>query len=201
MAVSKDDIIKAAEALTAKGINPSMKAVREILGSGSFATISPVLREWRNQREKITSIVVEMPSEMRASIERTGAEIWKTANGLAGQQLEQFKTSSLEQIESANTDRDEALEEVESLEAKIIEQESTENQLNELLKQAEQALRTCQEKAAALTQRTLDLEDQTKQQQQQLELTREQNQQQQSRIEQLQSDAAIAAKREGQPQF
>ncbi len=50
MAITKQDIIEAAEALQAAGTNPTMNAIRETLCGGSFATISPILRDWRESK-------------------------------------------------------------------------------------------------------------------------------------------------------
>ncbi len=65
MAITKDQIIEAAEALKSAGVNPSMAAVRERLGGGSFATISPVLREWRESQEQRATVAIEMPAEAK----------------------------------------------------------------------------------------------------------------------------------------
>src|SRR5690606_40605394 len=71
MAISKQEIIDAAEQLVAEGVNPSMQAVRERLGGGSFATISPVLREWKENREATTVAVLEMPSDVKGDRKST----------------------------------------------------------------------------------------------------------------------------------
>ncbi len=63
MVITKGQIIEATEALKASGVNPSMAAVREKLGGGSFATISPVLREWRELQEQRAVVAIEMPAE------------------------------------------------------------------------------------------------------------------------------------------
>ncbi|NOR69629.1 MAG: hypothetical protein GQ532_08045, partial [Methylomarinum sp.] len=52
MAITKEQIIETAERLQAKNINPTMAGVREALGGGSFATISPVLRDWKTSKEQ-----------------------------------------------------------------------------------------------------------------------------------------------------
>ena len=49
--ITKDDIYRVASELTARGIGPSSKLVREELGSGSLSTISKYLKMWREECE------------------------------------------------------------------------------------------------------------------------------------------------------
>lgn len=50
--VSYLDIVKTANELQGKGINPTVDTVRELLGTGSRSTIGPYLKQWRNKQEE-----------------------------------------------------------------------------------------------------------------------------------------------------
>jgi len=119
MAITKDQIINAAESLKAEGINPSMSAVRERLGGGSFATISPVLREWRESQEQRATVAIEMPAEAKAALDRAGIDIWRIVTGLATEKLAKVQAEADEAVKSATAERDEALAEIERLEASL----------------------------------------------------------------------------------
>ena len=47
MAITKQDILAAADALDAEGAKPTLAAVRKKLGGGSFSTISEAMKEWK----------------------------------------------------------------------------------------------------------------------------------------------------------
>jgi chromosome segregation ATPase len=120
MAISKQDIIDAAEKLQAAGVNPSMQAVREAMNNtGSFATISPVLREWRDSKSQRATVALEMPGEAKTAFERAGADLWKIITALATERLTRVQEEAEAAIQAANADRDEALAEIERLEAGI----------------------------------------------------------------------------------
>jgi hypothetical protein len=131
MAVTRDQIIGAAEQLNADGVYPSIKAVREKLGGGSDSTISPVLRDWRINREKTKNTLLEMPPKIKQVFDKAGAQLWQTAAAMAGTDLQQCR----EQIRTLETERDAALAELEKYRLKIAN-------LDEKLKdQGEQILR------------------------------------------------------------
>jgi len=122
MAISKQDIIEAAEKLQVAGVNPTMQAIRDALGGGSFATISPVLREWRNASGQRATVAIEMPGEAKAALERAGADLWKIITTLATEKLTKVQDEAEAAINAAQADRDEALAEIERLEAGIEQQ-------------------------------------------------------------------------------
>jgi chromosome segregation ATPase len=119
MAISKQDIIEAAEKLQVAGINPTMQAIRDALGGGSFATISPVLRDWRNASGQRATVAIEMPGEAKAALDRAGVDLWKIITTLATEKLTKVQEEAEAAIQAANADRDEALLEIARLEAGI----------------------------------------------------------------------------------
>jgi chromosome segregation ATPase len=122
MAISKQDIIEAAEKLQVAGVNPTMQAIRDALGGGSFATISPALREWRNASGQRATVAIEMPGEAKAALERAGVDLWKIITTLATEKLTKVQDEAEAAINAAQADRDEALAEIERLEAGIEQQ-------------------------------------------------------------------------------
>ena len=108
MAITKEMVIEAAEALLTEEINPSMAAVRSKLGTGSFSTISPILRGWREGRESSKVTKVAMPSDITAALDKFGAQLWTVATGIATDQLNKIREEARCAVELANSDRNEA---------------------------------------------------------------------------------------------
>jgi chromosome segregation ATPase len=156
VAITREQIIQAAEALAAEGVNPSMQAVRDRLGGGSYATISPALRDWRESRQAQTAAVLEMPAEMKGALERAGAELWRTASTLATQQLEAIRAEAQERIAAATQERDEALAEIARHEAALEEQTKTAHQAQAALAEARGEAHRFETESAALAARLDD---------------------------------------------
>ncbi len=112
----KNKIINAAENLIAQGEDVTNKAVRDTLGGTSFSHISPVMREWRKNRERTSGVILEMPGAMKIALERFGVELWKAADNEARKKIELIQTTSDERIATAELELDEALKEIQSLE-------------------------------------------------------------------------------------
>lgn len=117
MAITREEIIQAAEALERDGEKATMASVREFLGGGSFATISPVLREWKEGRKSTQAVVLEMPGELKAVMERLGSEFWQAASKLANEKLITVQAEADNAVADAQGERDETLQEVARLES------------------------------------------------------------------------------------
>lgn len=79
MAVTKDHVFHAADHLTEIGIDPTNQAVRDQLGSGSFKTIQPFLKEWRELKKQ----AADVPAELASSMEHTLLQVWAAAKETA----------------------------------------------------------------------------------------------------------------------
>ena len=113
----KQRIINAANELVAAGVeSPTNNEVREKLGGGSLSHISPIMREWRNERKEQITTSIEIPDELKKIIETSLAQVWTTSNNIAFSSIEAIKNESESLIAEANNERDEALEEVQRLE-------------------------------------------------------------------------------------
>ncbi|MUJ20467.1 DNA-binding protein [Aliivibrio fischeri] len=73
----KDKIWSIADQLSANGINPTNKAVLAELGSGSYSSISPILKEWREKKN--TFDLNDIPIELV----RTVKQVWEKVSELS----------------------------------------------------------------------------------------------------------------------
>src|SRR3954471_11805346 len=78
--VGAERIAEVIRQLEGEGIDPTVTAVRERLGSGSFSTIGAVLSDWRQSRAKETRPAVPEPSDgVRGLFGQLWAEAWNAA--------------------------------------------------------------------------------------------------------------------------
>lgn len=119
MAITREAIIQAAEALERYGDKATVASVREFLGGGSFASISPVLREWKGGRKTTQSVVLEMPADLKSVMERLGSEFWQAASRLANDKWLSVQAEADDAVADAHAERDETLHEVSRLESSV----------------------------------------------------------------------------------
>lgn len=120
----RDKFIAAANALVAEGIeNPTNEQVRQKAGGGSLAHVSPAMREWRDSRKAEVVAALEMPGDLKKAVETSLGQIWATASKLAQASVQAYRQEADEAIDAATLERDEALSEIQRLEAKLAELE------------------------------------------------------------------------------
>lgn len=79
MAITREHVFKSADALTEMGMDPTNSAVREHLGSGSFKTITPHLKEWRELQDQSADV----PADLASSMDHTLRQVWSQAKETA----------------------------------------------------------------------------------------------------------------------
>ncbi len=116
----RERIIAAANFLATEGNDtPTNDQVREKMGGGSLSHISPVMREWKKSRKAEVAAALEMPADLKRSIESSLANVWHSASKLATASVEGLRKDMETNVQTANDERDEALREVVNLEKTI----------------------------------------------------------------------------------
>ncbi|RDB43327.1 hypothetical protein DU490_08275 [Halomonas sp. DQ26W] len=109
--VQYEDVKQAIDALMAKGEAPSVQKIREVLGTGSFTTISDHLREWRGQREERG---VATPAQgMPEPIQQLAEGLWEKAQDAAGEALAEYREEADREITMARDAMQDAQRQVE----------------------------------------------------------------------------------------
>jgi chromosome segregation ATPase len=72
MAINQEQVFQAAEQLIEQGTEPTNRNIRELLGGGSLATITPLLREWKLLQEQSADI----PNSVRLAMDHTLKRVW-----------------------------------------------------------------------------------------------------------------------------
>ncbi|TDO13832.1 DNA-binding protein [Halomonas ventosae] len=112
--VRYEDVQRAVDALLAKGEAPSVHKVREVLGTGSFTTISEHLREWRTRREENRDL--PPPRGMPEALQELAESLWEKAQASANEALAHYRQEAEGRVEAAKEKADEALRRAEDAE-------------------------------------------------------------------------------------
>ncbi|HGJ5066361.1 TPA: DNA-binding protein [Salmonella enterica subsp. enterica serovar Muenchen] len=83
MAITEEQIIRAADELDQEGLNPTLARVRKKLGGGSFTTISEVMIEWRAQKARAVPAQEPPPQTLTDRLAVFGDDIWTLALEIA----------------------------------------------------------------------------------------------------------------------
>lgn len=113
----KDKIFTICEQLQAQGVKITQSAVRDALGSGSFSTIAPIIKEWRDGNTSPDEVTQEIPATVQAAANQAAALIWKAANTQCNESIKVIRHEAEQLTEQATLERDEAMNEVKRLEA------------------------------------------------------------------------------------
>src|SRR5690554_1066415 len=112
--IQYDDVRGAIDVLMARGESPSVQKIREVLGTGSFTTISDHLREWRSRREMKTDLPVSQV--MPEPVLRLAESLWERAREASGEALAQYRQEADRQVEAAQAAIQEARRQAEDAE-------------------------------------------------------------------------------------
>ncbi|MEQ5802123.1 DNA-binding protein [Halomonas sp. H10-9-1] len=97
--VTYEDVQRAIDELLSRGDAPSVQKIREILGTGSFTTISDHLRNWRQQREENRD--VPPPRGMPAALQELAEGLWRQAQESANEVLGHYREEADRRVEEA----------------------------------------------------------------------------------------------------
>ena len=112
MALTKDQILQAADQIAAAGETPTLAAVRKAVGGGSYTTINEALKEWKaKQQAAVMPLREPAPEGISKRLDDVGAEVWAIALELANARL----TSEREALEATRTQLETAQQEATEL--------------------------------------------------------------------------------------
>lgn len=116
----KDAVWSAAAALADAGQVPTIQAVRDRIGGGSFGSIAPLLKEWKEERETARQRpVVQLPAEALEVVQEAARSIFATAEQFSRDRIKAVESQASARVAAAETERDELFLEVGRLEGYI----------------------------------------------------------------------------------
>ena len=152
MALTKDQILQAADQLAAAGTAPTLAAVRAAVGGGSYTTINEALKEWKaKQQAAVMPLREPAPEGISKRLDEVGAEVWAIALELANARL----TSEREALEATRqqleTAQQEATELADQLSAELEALQAQHLQATQDLQTASTTLETLRQENATLS--------------------------------------------------
>lgn len=130
MAVNQEKVNAACEALNAEGKSPTLAAVREALGEGSYSSLAKMVKVWRITQADAEPVTpgIEVPDSVQELADRMAAGIWAEAEKMANARLEadrekfdQEKREMTEEMEEAYRTAEQAMDELKALKAQFTE--------------------------------------------------------------------------------
>ncbi len=93
------DVQQAIDELLTRGDSPSVQRIREVLGTGSFTTISEHFRHWRDERDQNRD--VPPPRGVPEAVATLAADMWRQAQELANEGLVHYREEANRKVEAA----------------------------------------------------------------------------------------------------
>ena len=151
MALTKDQILQAADQLAAAGTPPTLAAVRSAVGGGSYTTINEALKEWKaKQQAAVMPLREPAPEGISKRLDEVGAEVWAIALELANARL----TSEREALEATRqqleTAQQEATELADQLSAELEALQAQYRQTSDDLQAASSTIETLRQENVSL---------------------------------------------------
>lgn len=157
--VTYQEVVKAATAIQAKGENPTVDRVRAWLGTGSKATITPLLKQWKHEQ---APFLKEQPNALPPDLLTMTHAFWSGMKAKADEIVADEKKRFKEQAERFEKNR---------------------RALTERLQACESELTTTQQTVQTLQDTNASLDARCQEQQRRLEYLTAQTTEQQQRIE------------------
>jgi chromosome segregation ATPase len=97
--INDQEIDRAAKILIARGKNPTVEKIRSELGTGSYSTLAPLLKQWK-AKNKDQSIHGELPAELIGSVRSIYEKIQSDADTKMGE-FEAEKEVKIAELQSS----------------------------------------------------------------------------------------------------
>lgn len=165
--VSEDQVFAACEKLSEADKPVSVNAVLEETG-GSFTTVGPMVRKWKNEREKASSAIMTMPESVVDAMKKSVADIWQAASQMANEEVDRIKADANTRINQTIQENEEYESEVRRLETVLDEAQREVEKANTKVEVSEKLTSTLQTEKAALETRLADREEELSRQRDQV---------------------------------
>jgi len=86
---------------------------------GSFSTVGPMVKVWKDEQAKQSAPLLEMPDGMTAIMHKAVAEVWAVASSISGETIERAQAEANEAIKAAKNELQEYTGEVSRLENEL----------------------------------------------------------------------------------
>lgn len=114
--ITQAQVFNAADQISADGQQPTVAGIRTKLGTGSYTTITNLLRAWKAKATAQDDEPTDVPEAVTEALERAGQIVWKAAQDHFQQELKTLRAEAAKAAALAQEQIDEAFAEIERLE-------------------------------------------------------------------------------------
>lgn len=114
--ITQAQVFNAADQISADGQQPTVVGIRTKLGTGSYTTITALLRAWKAKATAQDDEPTDVPEEVTEALQRAGQIVWKAAQDHFQQELKTLRAEAVKAAAVAQEQIDEAFAEIERLE-------------------------------------------------------------------------------------
>ena len=159
MAITKQAIFDAADALDAGGQRPTLAALRKAVGGGSFTTISEAMKEyWADRALREAPVLEPAPAVVGERLSEVAGEIWALALQVANERLAAEREAFDAARAQAEQEKQEAVELADAVTAELETLQGKFSVLEESERTARQGAVTQREQLAASRERAATAE-------------------------------------------
>ena len=163
-AITQADVSAAADEISTAGQQPTVAMIRKHLGSGSYTTITAMLRTWRDQSDTSAPPTLEMPIDVNDAIHRAGQLIWNAAQTAFQIDLKAIRTETAKATAAAHAELHETLLQMDNLQTAYDSLTESHKQICDQLRAEQETnqklLQTLAANAATITSQTDRLTEQ-----------------------------------------
>lgn len=140
MAVNQERVNVVCNELASAGKKPTLAAVRDAMGEGSYSTIGPMIQKWKAGRGEIAggdAVAVSVPDALQLAGGRMMAEVWAMAERLATERLAAERAAMDAERAAMAAELEAAYGELESLREELAAEKTLVQEAAERVKAAE----------------------------------------------------------------
>lgn len=198
MALTKDQIFSVADDIDARGQKPTLTAVREALGGGSYSTISQGMAAWRARKAAgRTGPAEPLPDALAAALSTLGETAWTIALETAHARLTGEREAFEQERSQNDAQRQEAVELADALTTEVERLKLQLEQADGRAEMAGQALAGVREELTEQKVRAARAESRVEALEAQVQMLTAENERQQAQTAQL--SQALTRLAEGTP--
>jgi hypothetical protein len=114
-----EKVRKAMTDLEARGIKPTVRAVRLEIDGGSYTDVGEAIRQVKKERDLLSSVRTEMPKNLQDKLSLMSLDFWASAQEMANRAIEDVRQGCEVRVEVAEAQAHETLREIDDAERRI----------------------------------------------------------------------------------
>jgi chromosome segregation ATPase len=149
---------QAMEDLEARGINASVRRVRDEIGGGSPGDVAEAIRNVKEERAARNSVRTELPEVLQSKLSVLALDFWKASQEAANRAIDDARQGCAVRIAAAEAQASEAFCELDDAERRIADMSTKLDEENRRRADCEKSAQAASDRAAAAEARVAPVE-------------------------------------------